>query len=343
MFALTQETNMQPKLALVLGANGGSGFEIAGALLRHGWRVRALARRPDPARLPEAEWVAGDVLATGDVARAAAGASLIVHAVNPPGYRNWGRLVLPMIDNTIAAAEAEGARIVLPGTVYNFGAEVLPRVAEDAPQRPRTRKGKIRVAMEKRLQDAAARGVRSLIVRAGDFFGPNTGNSWFAQGLIKPGASLTSVTYPGKRNVGHAWAYLPDFAETIARLADREDELAAFERFHFRGHYFERGVAIAERTGVVAGGARGLPIRSFPWAALLALSPFVPLFREMAEMRYLWTRDLELDNAKLVAFLGAEPHTPTDEALRATLVGLKCLPQKSQPRFRANSPSSVTA
>ncbi len=34
------------------------------------------------------------------------GVSLIVHAVNPPGYRNWGQLVLPMIDNTIAAAQA---------------------------------------------------------------------------------------------------------------------------------------------------------------------------------------------------------------------------------------------
>ena len=52
-----------------------------------------------------------------------------------------------------------------------------------------TRKGKIRVEREERLETASRDGVRTLIVRAGDFFGPRTGNSWFAQGLIKPGAN----------------------------------------------------------------------------------------------------------------------------------------------------------
>jgi hypothetical protein len=45
----------------------------------------------------------------------------------------------------------------------------------------------------------------------------------------------------------------------------------------------------------------------------------------MREMRYLWSRALFLDNRKLVAFLGREPHTPLDEALRATLAGLGCV------------------
>ena len=51
--------------------------------------------------------------------------SVIVHAVNPPGYRNWCKLVLPMLDNTISAARLTGARIVLPGTVYNFGPDAF--------------------------------------------------------------------------------------------------------------------------------------------------------------------------------------------------------------------------
>ncbi|WP_156950467.1 hypothetical protein [Hyphomonas oceanitis] len=55
------------------------------------------------------------------------------------------------------------------------------------------------------------------------------------------------------------------------------------------------------------------------------LKPFVSLFREMAEMQYLWTVPVRLDNSKLVSRLGSEPHTPLDEALRETLRGLKCL------------------
>jgi nucleoside-diphosphate-sugar epimerase len=142
---------------------------------------------------------------------------------------------------------------------------------------------------------------------------------------VQPGKKLRRVIYPGTRNVGHAWAYLPDFAETIAQLVDREAELAQFECFHFRGHYFEHGVAIAECAGIVANGQKGAPVYDFPWFVVLALSPFVQLFREMAEMRYLWRQSVELDNSKLVAFLGREPHTPIDAALHETLSALGCL------------------
>lgn len=38
-----------------------------------------------------------------------------------------------MIDNTIAAALKEGATVVLPGTVYNFGPDAFPVLTEDSP------------------------------------------------------------------------------------------------------------------------------------------------------------------------------------------------------------------
>jgi len=55
------------------------------------------------------------------------------------------------------------------------------------------------------------------------------------------------------------------------------------------------------------------------------LSPFVPLFRELLEMRYLWKVPIRMDNAHLKTALGSEPHTPLDIAVRDTLVGLGCL------------------
>jgi nucleoside-diphosphate-sugar epimerase len=45
----------------------------------------------------------------------------------------------------------------------------------------------------------------------------------------------------------------------------------------------------------------------------------------LLEMRYLWRVPLRMDNARLRAVIGAEPHTPLDEAVEATLVGLGCL------------------
>jgi nucleoside-diphosphate-sugar epimerase len=315
------------RTALIVGVTGGIGSEAARALLAHGWKVRALHRNPSEAeqRLAELgaiEWRKGDALNASDVVAAATCVDVVLHAANPPGYRNWKGLALPMLDSSIAAARAAGARLVLPGTVYNFGPDAFPRLTESSPQRPVTRKGAIRVAMEQRLEDAARSGVKVLIVRAGDFFGPRaSGNSWFAQGLVKPGRPLRSVTYPGQRDAGHAWAYLPDLAQTMLRLLDREAELKAFEVFHFAGHAFKRGVELAEATRRAAG-IPNAPIRRFPWFAIYALAPFLETFREMLEMRYLWTETVLLDNSKLVAFLGSEPHTPLEVALRETLRGL---------------------
>ena len=166
------------------------------------------------------------------------GASLIVHAANPPGYRNWDTQVLPMLDNTIAAAKAFGARIVLPGTVYNFGPDAFPVLREKAAQRPKTRKGAIRVEMERRLQDAARAGAPVLILRVGDFFGPNTtGNSYFSAAMVQPGKPVARIVEPARRGAGHAWGYLPDVGETIARLSDRQRANRPIsEMFHFAGH-----------------------------------------------------------------------------------------------------------
>lgn len=308
--------------ALVLGATGGVGGELARALVARGWRVRALVRNR-PGAIDGVEWVKGDAMVCADVMAAAEGAALIVHAVNPPLYRHWETLVLPMIGNTIAAARTSGARIVLPGTIYNYGEGCAQPLQESTPQQPSSRKGAIRLAMEERLRAACDTGVRVLVVRAGDFFGPRLGNSWFSQGLIKPGKPVRSVLYPGRAGVGHAWAYLPDLADTMVRLAGQEAQLAPFESVHFRGHWDADGAQMIGAIRRVAGGA-AMTVRQLPWWALRLAAPLVPVFGEMAEMRYLWREPFELDNSKLLGLLGSETHTPLERAVRAALAGMGC-------------------
>lgn len=316
---------MNGKTALVLGATGGIGGEAARRLLAGGWRVRALVRGVEAAaRLPGIDCRVGDAMVRQDVVEAAEGAGVIVHAVNPPGYRNWAGLVLPMIDNTLAAARTHGARVVLPGTVYNYGPDAFPLIAEDAPQTPTTRKGAIRVELERRLQAAAEAGeARALIVRAGDFFGPRAANNWFSQGIVAPGARPKAIQDPNAPGVGHQWAYLPDVAETMARLMERDD-LEDFARFHMAGHWDPDGTAMIAAV-VRALGEPAVRVKPLPWSALRLAGLFAETPRELLEMRYLWKRPVRLDGAKLAARLGKEPHTPLDGAVREALRGMGCL------------------
>ncbi len=316
------------RTALVLGATGGIGGEVARQLIACGWSVSTMQRDPD--RLPAhakasgLAWHRGDAMSATDVAAAARGVSVIVHAVNPPGYRKWNELVLPMLDNTIAAACANGARIVLPGTVYNFGPDAFPDLRETSPQNPVTAKGRIRAEMERRLHAATARGASVLIVRAGDFFGPKAANNWFSQGLVKPGKPVRTITYPGKLGVGHQWAYLPDVAQTMALLLEKSEALEKFAVFHMEGHWDPDGSQMVAAIRRVVGNPK-IKVRSMPWSLVRLLSPVVPLFRELSEMRYLWNVPVRMDNSRLRAVLGSEPHTPLDEAVRRTLIGLGCL------------------
>ncbi len=324
----TVVVSTKARAALILGATGGIGGELAAALGRHGWQINALHRNPAKAGGRNTgspiTWIQGDALNPADVIAAARGASLIVHAVNPPGYRNWAQWVLPMLESSISAARATGARILLPGTIYNYGPDTFPILREDSPQNPLTRKGKIRAEMERRLKVASTSGVRSLIVRAGDFFGPSAGNNWFSQGLIKPGKPITSISYPGRRGLGHAWAYLPDLAETMTQLVERESALGMFETFHFAGHWDADGTQMTQAIRAAAGNPN-IAVHSFPWPLVTLVSPFVTLFREMQEMRYLWRQPLRLSNARLLGVLTTEPQTPLEQAVRTTLTGLGCL------------------
>ncbi|RDT51543.1 NAD-dependent epimerase/dehydratase family protein [Escherichia coli] len=312
---------------LILGATGGIGGEIARKLICEKWDVRALRRNtPQNEKHGDITWINGDALNAEQVAAAASGCSVIVHAVNPPGYRNWEQLVLPMLQNTINAAEQNDALIVLPGTVYNYGPDAFPFLRENSPQNPVTRKGAIRVQMERALFEWAQRGGKVLILRADDFFGPQAGNNWFSQGLIKPGQRPQIIKNPGKAGTGHQWAYLPDVAETLVALLARRDQLDAFACFHMRGHWDEEGTAmtgaiqrVAQRAGVNA------KVKSFPWWLITAMAPFNTTLHEMLEMRYLWEQAIQMDNAKLIDFLGHEPHTPLIEAVQNTLIGQGCI------------------
>ncbi len=311
----------------ILGLSGGIGGAVGERLLRHGFHLRALVR--DPLALP-AKWinnsavtlVPGDVMQAADVVRVAEGCSAVFHGVNPAGYRNWGKLVLPMIDNTIAAAAIGGARIVLPGTLYNFDPARTPLLDENSPQAPLTEKGRIRRELEHRLEKAASAGTPALILRAGDFFGADARSSWFSQAMVRADNPVRRLINPGK-GVGHSWAYLPDLAETFARLIAASEHLRRFELLQFEGMWDPDGTLMTGAIARVVG--RPVPEHGFPWWLIRSLAPFGGFPAAVRDVETYWRHPMHLDNTRLLTLLGEEPRTPLDTALEHTLGALGCL------------------
>lgn len=327
---------MSDQSICILGINGTIGTPIASALLQRGLRVRALVRDRQVAirrwRGPTGiDWIEGDVMNRDAVIRSADGAGTIVHAVSPPGYRDWEKTVLPMIDNTIAAARAVGgARIVLPGTIYNFDPARTPVLTEHSPQEPTTVKGCIRAELERRLETASS-DCPVLILRAGDFIGPDARSSWFAQALVQSGKPITRLINPGK-GVGHSWAYLPDLAATFAQLLSIPERLKPFERLQFQGIWDADGTLLPRVIRDIAG--RDVPEWRFPWWLMRMLSPFGGFPQAVRDIEPYWRHPMRLDNRRLIELLGAEPHTPVETAIYKTLHDMGCLNDALQAAAR---------
>ncbi|MGM0575403.1 MAG: NAD(P)H-binding protein [Myxococcota bacterium] len=312
----------QTQTAAVIGATGSFGGAVTRELVGRGWRVRALVRDPDKARaalagLPEVELIRGDALVAGDVERAVEGADLLVNSFNVP-YPDWDPKVVDSARIVADVAARRGLLVLFPGNVYGLGPDFEAPLAEDAPREAPCRKGVLRNRIEDLFEEASRRGGRFLIVRCGDFFGPDApaGSSWFhvVTGKVPGGGP---IVYPGRPGVPHAWAYLPDVARVAADLVERADELGAFETFHFEGHVVDRDAFVdAVRAAVDDPGRK---VKRFPWWAVGLARPFSPFMRELHEMRYLWDEPVRLDGSRLRATLPEVPHTPLREAVRRTL------------------------
>jgi hypothetical protein len=61
---------------------------------------------------------------------------------------------------------------------------------------------------------------------------------------------------------------------------------------------------------------------TLPWPMLKLGGLVVPMWRELAEMRYLWDVPHRLSGERLAKLIGRVPSTPLEQALEETLTGL---------------------
>jgi nucleoside-diphosphate-sugar epimerase len=308
------------KTIVVLGAGGRVGDAAARAFLAKGWQVRGVARNEKARMLaPGVIPVRADAFDRTALVEACRGADVVLNALNP-AYTDWSEKVLPMAENVIAAAEATGATQMLPGNVYNFGHAIGVGMKEDARQVPSTEKSRIRIAMEELFRRRAEeRGVQTIILRAGDFYGGTRPGSWLDL-IILGKLKKDAFVWPGPMDLPHAFAYLPDLGAAFVALAEKRGELGVFERFHFPGHTLT-GDEMKAATEKAVG--RKLTRRGVPWPLLRAAGVFMPMMREVAVMSYLWRKPHSLDGTKLERTVGPLSSTSVVEAIAQAVADLK--------------------
>lgn len=280
-----------PQTVLILGASGLFGSHAADAFHIAGWTVRRYYRGTD-------------------MTEAAMGADLIVNAMNPPNYHNWAKLIPQITAQVIATAKASGAAVLVAGNVYVYGAAPGPW-GPDTPHCPTKRKGRIRAAMEASYKMATRDGVRTIILRGGDFIAPNDPRAVLNMITLKPRAK-GFITAIGTPTALRGYAYLPDMARAAVELATIRATLPAFTDIPLPGLTFSIADLAAELT---AHTGKPLRIKQFNWLHIRLLAPFWELAREFLEMRYLYSLPHSLSPEPMAGLLPGFAFAPLHQVV----------------------------
>jgi len=307
----------EPSIAL-FGGSGTLGQALAPLFGAQPFRVvsRSLTQlRSAFAAYPAADLAVWDPAKPETARVALEGIRTLVYLVGVP-YTDF-RLHPVLFEQVLSAAIEQGVeRCALVGTVYPFGLAQTALVREDHPRNPHTFKGQKRKQQEDILLAADAAGrIRGTILRLPDFYGPKVDRSYLSS-LFQAAAQQKTAQLIGPLNTPHEYVYIPDVARILFRLI--EEDGAYGHTWNLAG---PGKITLAEVIKLVES-ITGKPVRKFVAGkrVLQLVGLFDPFLKEVAEMHYLFTQPLFLDDSALTNLLGPLNKTSYQEGVRASLV-----------------------
>ena len=201
---------------VVLGGNGVAGRETVRALIERGHTPASVGRSASAA--DGAISVTADLLNPDEVSQVVRGAEVVyLTAGLPYSSRIWAEQWPIILRNTIDAALESGARLVYLDNVYAYGRVTGP-MTESTPIRPVSKKGEVRAAALRMLDEATTRGLTVTIARSADFYGPGASTSVFNGFALDKIQEGKNATWLFNADLPHSLTYTPDIGDALAIL-----------------------------------------------------------------------------------------------------------------------------
>lgn len=305
----------------ILGANGNIGKLLAKELIRYTDKVRLVSRKP--VRVNETdELLELDLTQPGAVDKAVEG-SEVVYLVVGLEYKAkvWEQLWPSLMRDTIEASLKHNAKLVFFDNVYMYDKGHMSQLTEHSPVNPPSRKGAVRKIIAGMLLDAVkTKGLKGLIARSADFYGPGTENNFVTQMVLK---NLTTGNKPMwfvGPEIKHSFTYVPDAAMATALLGNTDD--AYGQVWHLPTD--NRAVTGKQFISMIASemGTSNPGLSILPKWMLRPLGLFIPVMREMPEMMYQYDRDYFFDSSKFTGRFG-KTATPYETGVRETCLAYR--------------------
>ncbi|MCP3439551.1 NAD(P)H-binding protein [Bradyrhizobium sp. CCGUVB14] len=194
---------------VVVGA-GPVGRETARLLAEEGHSVILTSRNAGSIDAGSVRAVSSDATDAAQLAGLAKAADAIFMCAMA-AYHRWPTDFFPIMDGTVKAAEQVGARLLVAGNVYGYGAGAASPLTPEMEPDPTSRKGTTRHIM---WQRALRSNVPAIEVRASDYLGKGA-VAYFSLLALPSLLKNEPVSFLGDPDVAHAWSFTKDTAKTL--------------------------------------------------------------------------------------------------------------------------------
>jgi nucleoside-diphosphate-sugar epimerase len=308
----------------LFGATGTVGKALAAKLAKKGQPFRAVGRSEERLHRdfrvyePHVEYCVADLSDSDAAARAAVGVDTIFYTVGVPYTQFEQHPKLTRI--ALGAAVAAGVRhYVHLSTVYPYGVPQQEFASESHPRNPQAFKGRMRKEQEDLVLAADnPKGMRTTILRPPDFYGPDSELS-YVRAIFDAALKGGTANVIGPIDTPHEFIFVPDLAETLIALSEKED--AYGRAWNVAGPGLTTTRQFAEMVFETVQQTPRLRVAGKFMLRVLGL--FNPLLREVVEMHYLWTTPVKLDDTRLRQLLPNLHKTPYAEGIRATIDAMR--------------------
>jgi nucleoside-diphosphate-sugar epimerase len=303
------------KKALVLGASGGMGYSIVKELSNRGVEVIAFSRTKSKLEKlfsldQNVHIFAGDIFNKEDLIEASKGVDVIFQSANIP-YIEWEEKLISFMKNIVEVVQQQSIKLAVVDNIYSYGRSNGEKVSEVSQKNPHTKKGRIRLHIEKMIKDS---GIQALIAHFPDFYGPNAENTILHYTLDSVVKNKKAV-FVGDKRIPREYIFTPDGAKALVNLALNESSYG--QTWNIPGYDVITGEELISIVRDRTNFQKSVTTISKNMIRFMGL--FNANMREVIEMFYLNEEPVVLSGEKYEREIGPIPRTSYQEGLRQTL------------------------
>ena len=288
----------------ILGSSGVIGKELAKSLTQYTNNIRLVSRNPNKVNQTD-ELFTADLINAEQTLKAVEGSEIAYLTVGIQYKASiWQQQWPAIMKNVIDACKVHNTKLVFFDNVYAYG-KVNGWMTEETPYKPVSKKGEVRKQIAEMLMNEVEKGnIKAQIVRAADFYGPDT-----------PLSMVTVTVFENYKKGGkaqlflsdkflHSYTYTPDAGKATAILGNTESSYNQIwhlptNKNVMTGKQFVEAVAEAFTVE-----PKYMLLNNF-MISLAGL--FIPEVRESKEMMYQLNSDYLFDSTKFEKAFNFEP------------------------------------